>query len=284
MQDLNKFVAISEEFANNAVGKIKSGGLLFDRKVTRVITPGTLIDEKFMDPYENNFLLAIQTNYEQPAIPEVEKSVAPMELNRQALFVSRSVGLAWLDLSTGDFFTQVIDIKTLPSALTRIGAREVVLNDDKEQPIDQNIKSILNEERHLITYHAADANSFAIAQWAPMLETAVPAHEKSLFTNEEIAAGCLLLSYVKEKLQGLGLKLQPPVRRHDNESLIIDKSSLRGLEVLETSKDGLGGGKGSLLHSVRRTITKSGTRLLRHWIGAFGISPRKNSRSSIARK
>lgn len=275
MQDLNKFVAISEEFANSAVGKIKSGGLLFDRKVTRVITPGTLIDEKFMDPYENNFLLAIQPSREQSPVPVVEKSDALIEGNRRSLLVSSLVGLAWLDLSTGDFSTQVIDIKTLPSALTRIGAREVVLNDDKEQSTNRNIKSILDEERHLTTYHGVDAKSFSIAQWAPMLETAVPAREKLLFTNEEIAAGCLLLSYVKEKLQGLGLKLQPPVRRHDNESLIIDKSSLRGLEVLETSKDGLGGGKGSLLHSVRRTITKSGTRLLRNWIGAFGIFPRK---------
>ena len=55
VQDLNKYVAISEEFPVSIAGKVKSGGLLFDRKVARVVTPGTLIDEKFIDPYEKQF-------------------------------------------------------------------------------------------------------------------------------------------------------------------------------------------------------------------------------------
>ena len=60
VQDLNKYVAISEEFAPPAEDKAKSSnGLMFDRRVARIITPGTLIDEKFIDPSENNFLLAI---------------------------------------------------------------------------------------------------------------------------------------------------------------------------------------------------------------------------------
>ncbi|KAK5001347.1 hypothetical protein LTR28_012759 [Elasticomyces elasticus] len=58
VQDLNKQVAISDEVRNTGSDKTKSGGLLFDRKVTRIVTAGTLIDENFMDPYENNFLLA----------------------------------------------------------------------------------------------------------------------------------------------------------------------------------------------------------------------------------
>ncbi|MCJ1270814.1 DNA mismatch repair ATPase msh1 [Lobaria immixta] len=269
VQDLSKFVAISEEFANSASDKVKSGGLMFDRKVTRIITPGTLIDEKFMDPYENNFLLAIHPGQGQSlAIPG---QITPMEL-RISKLRSKSLGLAWLDLSTGDFFTQVIDMGSLSSALARIGARETILSDDVANPLQQEILHVLEQDRHLVTRHPIQPELLPISSWLPMLESAVPPADESLFTDVEITAGGLLLSYVREKLQGLGLKLQPPVRRQGNESMGIDKNSLKGLEVLETVKDGMGGGKGSLLHSVRRTITKGGTRLLKDWIASPSMS------------
>lgn len=266
MQDLSKFVAISEEFANTAASMVKSGGLMFDRKVSRIITPGTLIDEKFMDPYENNFLLAIEIPFENRSGTK-DTSVELTEPTVQPIPESKNVGLAWLDLSTGDFFTQTVQIGSLPSALARIGAREVVLSDDKERPVIQEVKSIIQQEHQLVTYHDLRVEQLPVSMWAPMLEAAVPASEESSFSQEEAAAGNLLLDYVKEKLQGLGLKLQPPVRKQDNENMVIDKSSLRGLEVLETSKDGLRGGKGSLLHLLRRTSTKSGARLLKDWLG-----------------
>lgn len=259
-------MAISEEFANSPSSMVKSGGLMFDRKVTRIITPGTLIDEKFMDPYENNFLLAVETPVGNRPGPQ-DTSVALEEPIVQSVLDSENAGLAWLDLSTGDFFTQSVKIGSLPSTLARIGAREVVLNDDKERPLKQKIMSIIQQEHQLVTYHGLKVEELPISMWTPMLEAAVPASEESLFSREEAAAGNLLLDYVKEKLQGLGLKLQPPMRKQDDENMVIDKSSLRGLEVLETSKDGLRGGKGSLLHLLRRTSTKSGARLLKDWLG-----------------
>lgn len=264
-------MAISEEFANNTSGKIKSGGLLFDRKVTRVITPGTLIDEKFMDPSDNNFLLAIHPGQVQMPDKLPEKVIIEPKLsNLPTSLLSKSVGLAWLDLSTGDFFTQVVDVGTLGSSLARIGARETVLMEDREEiPIQQDILHILEQDRHLISYHRSNLEVLPIQTWSPMLETPVSSADAALFTHEEVAAGGLLLAYVRENLQGLGLKLQPPVRRKENETMAIDRNSLKGLEVLQTARDGLGGGKGSLLHSVRRTTTKSGARLLKDWISKF---------------
>ncbi|KAI5292968.1 DNA mismatch repair ATPase msh1, partial [Ascosphaera acerosa] len=50
VQDLQKKVAISEEFSNDVEARAKAGGLMFNRRVTRIVTPGTLIDENFMDP------------------------------------------------------------------------------------------------------------------------------------------------------------------------------------------------------------------------------------------
>ncbi|EAQ92742.1 hypothetical protein CHGG_00977 [Chaetomium globosum CBS 148.51] len=59
VQDCNRHVAIAEEFPNDPSDKVKSGGLMHTRKVTRIVTPGTLIDENFMDPYANNYVMAI---------------------------------------------------------------------------------------------------------------------------------------------------------------------------------------------------------------------------------
>ncbi|KAI9828759.1 MAG: DNA mismatch repair ATPase msh1 [Thelocarpon impressellum] len=59
VQELEQHVAISEEVPNTASPKSKSGGLLFDRRVSRIVTPGTLIDERFMNTSQNNYLLAV---------------------------------------------------------------------------------------------------------------------------------------------------------------------------------------------------------------------------------
>lgn len=273
VQDLNKYVAISEEFANDPSDKVKSGGLMFDRRVTRIVTPGTLIDEKFMNPYENNFLMAVQPvrhgkhargAEKRPA--ELESTVVDPELS------SIPVGLAWLDLSTGEFFAQATSMSTLPSALARIGAKEVVVSDTLDSSIYQCISKIVDHDRRLLTRHAGKHADLPISDWAPLLETPVSAADGAAFTPEETAAGSMLLTYAAEKLRGLDLKLQPPQRRHELDTMSIDKNSLRGLEVLATSKEGIAAGKGSLLHTVRRTVTRSGSRLLRDWLSSPSTS------------
>ena len=234
----------------------------------RVITPGTLIDEKFMDPYENNYLLAIslgaaKIDRDAGMAPGQSAVSADGRSSDSGLF-----GLAWLDLSTGDFYTQTANAASLASALARIGAREIVMKRNEDTLLHQNVVGMFDQQRHLITYHRTDDEYVPITEWTSILEAAVPPEVQVKFTPEEVTAASLLLSYVKEQLQGAGIKLQPPVQRQDNETMRIDKNSLRGLEILETSREGVGGGKGSLLHSVRRTVTKGGTRLLKIWIGA----------------
>ena len=228
-----------------------------------------------MDPYENNFLLALQPiDSGQSRDASTEKTI-PAELTKGSIspdLISRRIGLAWLDLSTGDFFTQATTLGTLGSAVARIGAREIVLSNGLEDCLKQGILSALEQQRDLVTYHATQHLEASMTSWTPMLEAEVPIKMQSTFSDDEVAAGSLLLAYVRDRLQGLGIRLQPPVRRQEKETMSIDKNSMRALEVLGTSKDGLGGGKGSLLHTVRRTVTKSGTRLLRDWIASPSMS------------
>ncbi|MCJ1405916.1 DNA mismatch repair ATPase msh1 [Xylographa trunciseda] len=270
VQDLNKYVAISEEFPNNASEKVKSGGLLFDRKVTRVITPGTLVDEKFMDPFENNFILAI---YPEPLDHEnlvrasemAEGSTLPVEAKQY-------IGLAWLDLSTGAFFTQVTTLDVLASGLARIRAREIVLSKIIDHNMKQFIFTLLGHEQHLVTWLPGLPTDMSITDWHPMLETPLSPAERAIFTEHEVLAGNILLEYVSDKLQGRAMKLQPPVKRHETENMCIDRNSLRGLEILETLRDAAAGGRGSLLHTIRRTVTKSGARLLRERLASPSMS------------
>lgn len=248
---------------------------MHDRRVTRTITPGTLIDEKFMDPYENNFLLALHPTGQDKAVNISKDESVPVELTKGSIppsRISRAIGLAWLDLSTGDFFTETTILGALASAIARIGPREIVLSDRLDDSLQQNVLDMLEQQRDVMTYHSTELMEVSVSSWAPMLEAEVPPKIQDTFTGEEVAAGSLLLGYVKDRLQGLGIKLQPPVRKQEKETMSIDKNSMRALEILGTSREGLGGGKGSLLHTVRRTFTRSGTRLLRDWIASPSMS------------
>ncbi|KAG9680628.1 muts domain V, partial [Aureobasidium melanogenum] len=109
VQGLNKHVAISEEVRNSPADQAKNGGLLYNRKVSRIVTAGTLIDETFVDPFENNFLLSIHANLDTTDIVS-----APQDAD---------VGLTWVDLSSGDFFTQRTELASLGSVIARIGAQ-----------------------------------------------------------------------------------------------------------------------------------------------------------------
>lgn len=264
VQDLNKYVAISEEFANTVEDKARSGGLMFDRRVARVVTPGTLIDEKFLDPAENNFLLAIHldTSVLKEHVESHDSESTDVAIHQHILASpTQPVGLAWLDLSTGDFYTQYTTGQMLPSAIARIGAREILVDQNVQDLVGQELQLLIGHDHRLLTFFPFSAKIKPMSKWGPMLETPVPAAESETFTPEETAAGYHLLEYIQVQLQGLNLKLQHPRRRHLDESMNIDRNSLRGLEILKTSRDGFG--KGSLLHAVRRTCTKSGARLLR---------------------
>lgn len=239
---------------------------MHDRRVARIITPGTLIDENFMDPYANNYVMAVHVGQAN----STDKDVVPSDHATQAPPVEPApLGLAWLDLSTGHFYTQSTTLASLSSILSRIGPREVVLDQDLEAQQDHDIFAILAEDKHLITY-SSHGKLTALSEWTPLLESEIPKAASKNFTGEEILAGGLVLTYVKERLQGMSMKLQPPMRHENMQIMNIDKNSLRALEIKQTIRDGFF--RGSLLHAIRRTVTKSGARLLNEWLSSPSTS------------
>ena len=267
VQDLSRYVAIAEEYPNDTSDKIKSGGLMHDRRIARIITPGTLIDENFMDPYANNYVMAIHIPdldalQEIPDTRDAHNVVAAPPPG----FASAPVGMAWLDLSTGHFFTQLTTLSSLGSVLSRVSPREIVLQEDLQSQPAHSIFPLLTDEKHLITY-ARMGTLMSVSDWTPLLESDVPKQAVEDFSTDEVQAGNLLLSYVKDRLQGLSMRLQPPLRYEAIQVMNIDKNSLRALEIKQTIRDGAF--RGSLLHAIRRTATKSGARLLNEWLSAL---------------
>ncbi|KAI9642196.1 MutS protein 1 [Ciborinia camelliae] len=253
VQDLNRYVAISEEFPNDLSDRVKSGGLMHHRRVSRIVSPGTLIDEGFMDPLSNNYVLAIHVKHD-------DAKTGTIEHDRH----HKPIGLAWLDLSTGQFFTQKSSFSELPSFLARIAPREIVLDEEIQSLKSHEIFTVLTDEHHIITY-ATLPDVRPISEWTPMLESAVAPSLVNSFTEEEVSAGSYLLHYVETRLQSTNMKLQPPVRPLN--VMGIDKNTMRALEIKKTIKED--SFRGSLLHTIRQTVTKGGARLLQNWLGKF---------------
>ena len=217
---------------------------MFDRRVVRIVTPGTLIDEEFLDPWDHNFLLSI---FAEPSIPPNEASTTP------------KVGLAWADVSSGAFYTKLVDSTALSSEVTRIGPQEIIVNQNAND-FDPWVVSMLGEVRNKMTFHKPSHSASSSAEWLQLLKSEGIPSSNANFSAEEIRAGSQLVGYLKTQLQGQDIRLQAPFRTQTEEYMMIDKNSLRALEVKQTLRDG--NYEGSLLHAVRRTVTKSGARLL----------------------
>ena len=266
---MNKAVAISEEFVNASRGRGKTGGLMFDRKVTRVITPGTLIDEKFMDPLENNFLVSIYVDPDE--IDRIKSDVLHTnDENETGLSLSpTAIGLAWLDLSSGDFFVKDTTLQGLASDIASIKPREILLDAQLQNAGNKALLSSIIEFHQMITYGHLPSTITPVNDWGSMLETPLKQHDISAFSELEMGAGAFLLHYVTARLQGTQMKLQSPIRRDAKQEMVIDQNSLRALEIRTTLKEG--NFAGSLLHSIRKTNTRSGARLLNQRLSRFHV-------------
>ena len=150
VMDLGKYVAIAEEFPwrEGEAGRLKGGGLMHDRRVARVVTPGTLIDESFLEGGSDNFVLGIYAD-----IASIEGELKGFGSGHG----HAGLGLAWLDLSTGSFYTQATTLDGLNSALSRIAPREIVLPGALES-IGSPLLKVLREERYTVTFCATDVS------------------------------------------------------------------------------------------------------------------------------
>ncbi|KAK9450717.1 muts domain V-domain-containing protein [Limtongia smithiae] len=301
VQELHKYVAISEEFPNvHAKPEVlkraaksrsrladfddgysksdKKSANMFVRKVCRIITPGTLIDEKFLNPTENNYLLSVHLR----PYPELElESDGQINVDAERFHIA----LAWLDFSTGDFSTQTSSHATLASDIARISPSEILLDKKYKSGSTQDIYRSIEDQQYFISYgnfETATATvalhdltddelqnmrtNFVKSRQALFEEENVRKSDVEKLNQDELSACAVLLDYVTEKLPQSTIKVQLPVRRIPVDNMLIDVNTMRALEIKKTLREQLT--SGSLLSTIKRTVTKSGTRLLSDWLSS----------------
>ncbi|PWN22093.1 hypothetical protein BCV69DRAFT_281091 [Microstroma glucosiphilum] len=251
------------------------------RRVTRVVSPGTLIDEKWMNPLKNNFILSVAS------LPKITKDSADPQEG------STGFGLAWLDLSTSDLHvSECSDVESLRDEIKRIAPSEVVIEDglDLSQtsaagtPPGQRTEvgdeaaqfwQMLDGDRTLLSYVDPDTSSDTASAQASSLE-AEATHsykpvERRAIRNLTSHLRKRLIAFSSDSAQTGNAQMDNLIasgmliRHHlPSETMMIDCNTLDALEVKEATREG--GVRGSLVSTVRRTISKGGARLLVEWL------------------
>ncbi|PWN25647.1 hypothetical protein BDZ90DRAFT_255441 [Jaminaea rosea] len=243
------------------------------RRVTRVVSPGTLIDEKWVNPMRNNFILSI--------------AVGEGEQRGGARGGAPTIGLAWLDLSTSDLhITHCSDVESLRDEVKRVSPSEIILEADAVERMRLPSSSALQSGQDVLL-QALDLQRTLISYLPPSSSSRKPttpsaierqathtylAAERTAIANLTEHLSTRLLDVASHGGQELDELIGSGLARHHapEETMLIDANTLDALEVRETTREG--GVRGSLVSTVRRTLTKGGARLLVDWLTAPSTS------------
>lgn len=208
------------------VEEFKTEGNETYREVTRIITPGTGIDERFIKADEMSFVLALG------ALPNAAGG--------------ETIGMAYRDISTGASFTRQTSLSTLRDDILLVAPKEVVVDAElRESELGQRIWELLDGEKERESLMVSEASTRAL-----------PAVKD---VSVESSAEQVLAAYFAATL----LSTPPPpikAKRVESDKIMqMDSTTLKSLEIRESLRGGI---KGSLLSTVRRTSTPGGARLL----------------------
>jgi len=221
------------------------------REVVRVVSPGTLTDSSYLDAREPAFLMAIAP----PAGRDATRG--------------QTLGVALLDVSTGEFTTAEYggpdSMQALADELAVLKPREILIPGGADSPIAAERWPILAASGLPIT--PVDAWAFDAEFARRTLLDQLQAGGLEGFGLDRhpaaVSAAGALVHYLRTT-QKVGLAHVRAVGyRQRADSLLIDRTTLKHLEILEGSD---GGREGSLLDELDRTMTSIGSRMLRSWL------------------
>ena len=232
-------VAICEQVEDPKEAKKRGAKSVVKREVIRLVTAGTLTEEPLLDAKKNNFLLTLAK-------------------------VNDTLGLSWLDISTGDFYLQEVLLKAkdegvvLAGILSRLNPVETVISDAYLQ--NPQIFNVLNDYRdQLSVLPQARFNSENAKKRLETVFKVEAVEAFGNFTRAEITAAGVLLDYVENTQKGKIPLISKPVKVTESQIMEIDGATRRSLELVEA----LTGDKNScLLGVIDRTVTGAGGRLL----------------------
>ena len=223
-------VAICEQMEEpgNGPGIVK-------REVTRIITPGMVLDEEVLEPRASNFLAAVH-------------------------WAERGFGAALLEASTGEFFTvEVATAQELVEALSRVEPRELLVPEGQRSSAEVSLRSAARLSR-TPSVTALDKAAFEAPRAALYLRGhfSVASLEAFGLADAPLATGAAgaALRYLKDTQKTNAAHVDRLSRLERAGHLLMDESSRANLEVLKTLRDGAR--KGSLLGVLDRTATSMG--------------------------
>ena len=222
-------VAICEQTEDPAEAKKRGASAIVERAVTRIVTAGTLLEDDLLDAKKNNFLTTIVAGIDDFA-------------------------LAWVDLSTGSFYTQSVPANEVSSILLRLDPAEILL---PENFIESN-PSILKENDERYSFWGTE--HFSFLKGKEKLCSFFKNQTFDSFERHEIIACSALLDYLLHTQKGAHPTLRIPQKNYTNKFMEIDASTRLSLELttsLSNTKS-----DSSVLKTIDQTKTAMGARLL----------------------
>lgn len=216
---------------------------LVERGVVRIITPGTVFDSEMLDDEKNNYIAGIY-------------------------FENGDVGLAWVDVSTGEFnvssFSGINALKDLNQALIRISPSEIIST--KETCfLNENLPAITNKILPQISFVAfenglLEAKQLILGQFKTESIKSLGLEEKHL----ELQAIATIIYYLNETQKQFLCHINTINFLNDKKFMVLDAKARANLELLENSSTKRMAG--SLRGVLQITETSMGARLVRSFI------------------
>jgi len=249
-------VAVCEQTEDPAAAK----GLV-KREVVRIVTPGTVIAPDLLEAGQNSFLCSISAN-----------------------FRAKQLGIAFCDLTTGEFEIDELDTRTgcggLMEMLHQYRPREILMpcpvNESETRfndEITQQVRQLYGLAAGSPHFEYLEIYQYEYSKNIKQLKDHFAVESLSGFgvdglENALCAAGAVL-TYLKDTQKDALFHINSIRRVPHEDRMLLDESTVRNLELLETA--GGGSRKHTLIHLLDNCRTAMGSRRLRRWM----LSPLK---------
>lgn len=231
-------VAVCEQTESPAEARKRGSKSVVRREVVRLVTPGTITEDRLLEPGRSNWLAAVA--------------------RRRLSDTQWSYAVAAADISTGRFMVSEISANALMAEIARLEPREIIVPDAILD--DEGLRAYWQEQRSSITPLAHEGLDTASSE--RRLKEYFGVSDLAGFGQfgpAELAASAAIIAYVERTQLGSRPPLSPPAREVEGAGLAIDAATRANLELTRTLS---GERAGSLLATIDRTVTPGGGRLL----------------------
>ncbi|MEP6282010.1 MAG: DNA mismatch repair protein MutS [Nitratireductor sp.] len=228
-------VAVCEQTEDPAEAKKRGSKSVVRRDVVRLVTPGTITEDKLLAPSEANHLMALGRVRGEDGL-----------------------GLAWIDISTGTFLVAATAPDRLLADILRIEPRELIVAD----PVfhDPDFKPVFDALGQIVTPLPPSLfESTAAAERAARFFGLATLDGVGDFARAELSAIGGAIAYVERTQKAERPPLMRPARQDAGTTMFIDPATRAHLELTRTLS---GKREGSLFNVIDRTLTGGGARLL----------------------